>query len=48
MARTHMAFDDRVRASNTLIKAAQTKRVDDPEVMGVCASGLRGVLLDVR
>ena len=28
-----MAFDDRVRASNTLIKAAQTKRVDDPEVM---------------
>ena len=33
MARTYMAFDDRVRASNTLIKAAQTKRVDDPEVM---------------
>ena len=33
MARTYMAFDDRVRASNTLIKAAQTNRVDDPEVM---------------
>lgn len=33
MARTYMAMDDRVRASNTLIKAAQVKRVDDPEVM---------------
>ena len=33
MARTYMAFDDRVRASNTLIKAAQVKRVEDPEVM---------------
>ena len=28
MARTYMAMDDRVRASNTLIKAAQTNRVD--------------------
>ena len=33
MARTYMAMDDRVRASNTLIKAAQVKRVEDPEVM---------------
>jgi len=33
MARTYMAMDDKVRASNTLIKAAQTKRVEDPEVM---------------
>ena len=33
MARTYMAMDDRVRASNTLIKAAQTNRVEDSEVM---------------
>ena len=32
MARTYMAMDDRVRANNTLIKAAQIDRVDNPEV----------------
>jgi tetratricopeptide (TPR) repeat protein len=32
MARTYMAMDDRVRANNTLIKAAQIDRVDDPAV----------------
>ena len=32
MARTYMAMDDRVRASNTLIKAAQIDQVDDPGV----------------
>ncbi|MGA0435628.1 MAG: tetratricopeptide repeat protein, partial [Flavobacteriales bacterium] len=33
MARTYMAMDDRIRAKNTLIKAAQIKRVEDPEVL---------------
>jgi len=32
MARTYMAMDDRVRANNTLIKAAQINRVEDPAV----------------
>lgn len=32
MARTYMAMDDRVRANNTLIKAAQIDRIDDPSV----------------
>ncbi|MDG2209777.1 MAG: hypothetical protein P8K81_07295 [Flavobacteriales bacterium] len=32
MARTYMAMNDRVRASNTLIKAAQIDQVDDPAV----------------
>ena len=32
MARTYMAMGDRVRASNTLIKAAQIDQVDDPAV----------------
>ena len=32
MARTYMAMGDRVRASNTLIKAAQIDQVDDPSV----------------
>ena len=32
MARTYMAMGDRVRASNTLIKAAQVSQVDDPAV----------------
>ncbi len=32
MARTYMAMGDRVRASNTLIKAAQIDQVEDPAV----------------
>ncbi|MDE0979563.1 MAG: hypothetical protein OSA78_06190 [Flavobacteriales bacterium] len=32
MARTYMAMGDRVRASNTLIKAAQIDQVEDPSI----------------